>query len=126
MEEQIVSLEVARLLKEKGFCNGSSHYYSNIFSEQLHKNDDGAVHINGMELDFIEAPAQSLVQKWLREEHDMFVECYHNNLLTERIHGIKYGRYNMSIYEHSMFNMFGFDTYERALEAGIKKALKLI
>ena len=36
------------------------------------------------------------------------------------------GRYNMSIYEHSMFNMFGFDTYERALEAGIKKALKLI
>lgn len=79
-----------------------------------------------MELDFIEAPTQSLVQKWLREEHNMFVECYHNNLLTERIHGVKYGRYNMSIYEHSMFNMFGFDTYERALEVGIKKALKLI
>lgn len=127
MEEQLVSLGVARLLKEKGFCNGSTHYYSNLNSKQeLHKNDNGAVYINGMELDFIEAPTQSLVQKWLREEHNMFVECYHNNLLTERIHGVKYGRYNMSIYEHSMFNMFGFDTYERALEAGIKKALKLI
>lgn len=68
MEEQLVSLEVARLLKEKGFCNGSTHYYSNLNSKQeLHKNDNGAVYINGMELDFIEAPTQSLVQKWLRK-----------------------------------------------------------
>lgn len=126
MEEQIVSLKVAKLLEEHNFCNGSSHYYSNIFSEQLHKNDDGVLYLNGLDVNYIEAPTQSLVQKWLREEHNMFVECYHNNLLTERIHGVKYGRYNMSIYEHSMFNMFGFDTYERALEEGLKQALKLI
>lgn len=43
MEEQIVSLKVAKLLEEHNFCNGSSHYYSNIFSEQLHKNDDEVV-----------------------------------------------------------------------------------
>lgn len=30
MEEQIVSLKVAKLLEEHNFCNGSSHYYSNI------------------------------------------------------------------------------------------------
>lgn len=126
MEEQIVSLKVAKLLEEHNFCNGSSHYYSNIFSEQLHKNDDGVLYLNGLDVNYIEAPTQSLAQKWLREEHNMFVECYHNNLLTERIHGVKYGRYNMSIYEHSMFNMFGFDTYERALEEGLKQALKLI
>lgn len=48
MEEQLVSLEVARLLKEKGFCNGSTHYYSNLNSKQeLHKNDNGAVYIKG-------------------------------------------------------------------------------
>lgn len=28
-------------MEEHNFCNGSSHYYSNIFSEQLHKNDVG-------------------------------------------------------------------------------------
>lgn len=57
MEEQLVSLEVTRLLKEKGFYNGSTHYYSNLNPKQeLHKNDNGAVYINSMELDFIEAP----------------------------------------------------------------------
>lgn len=74
MEEQLVSLEVARLLKKKGFCNGSTHYYSNLNSKQeLHKNDNGAVYINGMELDFIESPTQSLVQRWLRDKHGFFV-----------------------------------------------------
>ena len=54
MEEQIVSLKVAKLLEEHNFCNGSSHYYSNIFSEQLHKNDDGVLYLNGLDVNYIE------------------------------------------------------------------------
>lgn len=73
MEEQIVSLKVAKLLEEHHFCNGSSHYYSNIFSEQLHKNDDGVLYLNGLDVNYIEAPTQSLAQRWLRDKHGFFV-----------------------------------------------------
>lgn len=73
MEEQIVSLKVAKLLEEHNFCNGSSHYYSNIFSEQLHKNDDGVLYLNGLDVNYIEAPTQSLAQRWLRDKHGFFV-----------------------------------------------------
>lgn len=56
MEEQIVSLKVAKLLEEHNFCNGSSHYYSNIFSEQLHKNDDGVLYLNGLDETILKHP----------------------------------------------------------------------
>ena len=117
MEEQLVSLEVARLLKEKGFCNGSTHYYSNLNSKQeLHKNDNGAVYINGMELDFIEAPTQSLVQKWLRDEHNFFV------LVELDCIGLHPHIYNGEIDCKGDYCL----SYESALEEGLLMALRYL
>lgn len=117
MEEQLVSLEVARLLKEKGFCNGSTHYYSNLNSKQeLHKNDNGAVYINGMELDFIESPTQSLVQRWLRDKHGFFV-------LVELD--------SIGLYPHIYNGKLDYKgdhylSYESALEEGLLMALRYL
>lgn len=117
MEEQLVSIEVARLLKEKGFCNGSTHYYSNLNSKQeLHKNDNGAVYINGMELDYIEAPTQSLVQKWLRDKHGFFV------LVGLDHKGLYYHMYNGKI----EYKGDHYLSYESALEEGLLMALRYL
>lgn len=54
MEEQIVSLKVAKLLEEHNFCNGSSHYYDKHgFFVLIELNSIGLYpHIVGGELDY--------------------------------------------------------------------------
>lgn len=121
MEEQLVSLEVARLLEEKGFCNGSAYCYDN-FKQELHRNGNDSIYINGLEEDYIEVPTQSLVQKWIREK-GIHIGVYANAsgwgwILT------KCGG-NGSCIKEIEDDTF-FDTYEDALEEGLKQALKLI
>lgn len=120
MEEQLVSLEVARLLKEKGFCEGSTYFYSNLNSTQELVNNHGSFYINGMELDYIEAPTQSLVQKWLREAHKVMVlvdfdatedKCFWSNIYVSDL-VVKQTK------NHAK--------YEDALEEGLLEVLKLI
>lgn len=120
MEEQLVSLEIARLLEEKGFCNGSAYYYDN-FKQELHRNGNDSIYINGLEEDYIEVPTQSLVQKWLRETKETIVLVDYNMVYS--------GKWN---YEYCS-GKCGFvasegcyDTYEEALEEGLKEALNLI
>ena len=71
MEEVIISFESAKLLHEQRFCNGCYHYYD-VKTKELVKNISGsgnlAVYINGLCDGLIEAPTQSLVQKWFREK----------------------------------------------------------
>ncbi|QIN96414.1 hypothetical protein DAC17_115 [Bacteroides phage DAC17] len=117
MEEQIVSLRVAKLLAEHDFCNGSSHYYSDIPPEQLHKNDDGALYLNGLDVNYIEAPTQSLVQKWLRYEKGVIV------LVTLDDTGMGFSVTSDTIdYKDSKYYL----SYESALENGLYMALKLL
>lgn len=74
MEEQVVSLETAKLLKEKGFVNGSQSFYDvskGNFCVQV------SSYINGLDEDFIEAPTQSLAQQWIREK-GIHIEVYAN------------------------------------------------
>lgn len=120
MEEQLVSLEVARLLEEKGFCNGSAYYYDN-FKQELHRNGNDSIYINGLEEDYIEVPTQSLVQKWLREEKGI--------VLIVDIDFTELKCYYCNIYDHSRLlakQSNNCITYEEALEEGLKEALKLI
>lgn len=121
MEEQLVSLEVAKLLKEKGFCVGSTHFYSNLNSKEELVDNKGAYYINGMELDYIEAPTKSLAQKWLRDTKGVIViiDCdttgtfyYYSSKVISKDNNCIVGHYQR--------------TYEEALEEGLKQALKLI
>lgn len=120
MEEQLVSLEVARLLEEKGFCNGSAYCYNN-FKQELHRNGNGSIYINGLEEDYIEVPTQSLVQKWLRETKETIVLVDYNMVYS--------GKWNYEYWSGKCGFVASekyYDTYEEALEEGLKKALKLI
>lgn len=124
MQEQIISFDTAKLAKEKGFpVNISRDYYLNDGDKKMmtdvnylkyHRNDD---------LDkLLPAPTQSLLQKWLREEHNIYVipyikdgYCYYK-IKKEYVIDIDY---NKGYVKH-------FEEWEQALESGLQEALKLI
>ena len=67
MEEEKVNFDTAKLAKEKGFdWNTGKSYMSNgiLFEHEI-------VHHAGEHFPF--APTQSLLQKWLREVHNIIV-----------------------------------------------------
>ena len=74
------------------------------------------------EFEIIAAPTQSLLQRWIREEHSIFVFVEitrYQHELRARI--VDYREpFTSPIFTNS------FSTYEQALEAGLLEALKLI
>jgi predicted transcriptional regulator len=70
------------------------------------------------------APTQSLVQKWLREVHNIQVYCYSSSKNSEG----KYRDYVVHINEKSINDDRDeeFQTYEEALEVGLQVALEMI
>ena len=121
MNEDYVSLEVARLLKEKGF---DSHY-----STHFYKNNKLECYIEDrkkywLQKDEYAAPTLYMAQKWLIEKKGLHVSTGFN-VPTGRwfyiIMNIREGHYQgkgLSDYEYSFF--------EEALQAGILDALNLI
>lgn len=122
MEEQVVTLEVARLLKEKSFVNGSQAFYNannGVFYVQT------SVYINGLDEEFIEAPTQTLAQKWLRLKHRFFIVVTPQD--TDE--GFMFSYVVLNISDGVLLSRGGevFDmSYEEVLEEGLKQALKLI
>ena len=134
MEEQLISFETAKLAKEKNFDESCDW----VFEEDLelrrlnYYEGDGSGFVKNSEIDseyesFIQtAPTQSLLQKWLREEHDIHFEIKPIFEVGER------RPYHISVFKNLHgkdfeYNIIGVkDTYERALEAGLQEALKLI
>lgn len=109
MKDTLVGFKVAKLAKEKGF---------NIRSEPYRYDSKGELTL----LEGINAPTQSLLQKWLREIHkiDIFITKVKNNYAPSV--------YSKNISKHAIgVTLFGKDkTYEEALEVGLQEALKLI
>lgn len=102
MKEQLISFETAKLAKEKGFDIRS-------YQHQFNRNTTTG--------GFYEAVSQSFLQKWLREEKDT-----HVNVMYQ---GIEFDVEYVSS-EIKPTKLFRFKTYEKALEKGLKEALKLI
>lgn len=121
MEETVVSLETAKLLKEKEFNVNVNAYYDEYNRLQVDKpkNDwNDPLYLGTI----CSAPTQSLAQQWLRTlgvhieillEEDSPYESYYYRVM-------KVGQYFSLSY-----NPFK-GTYEKALEEGLKQALKLI
>lgn len=130
MEDTLVSLETARLLMERGFCEGSTHFYNNLNSKQELIDNKGAYYINGMVLDYIEAPTQSLAQKWLRDVHqvNVFINSFLKiEAITYMIKIVTLGeKPTTTIILDNLGKIKTFYTYEEALEEGLKEALKLV
>lgn len=121
IEEQFVSLETAKLLKEAGFdvpC--TSQYTENEFAwENLRKTDFNK---NGY---VFSRPTQALAARWLREVHGIHVFAKRN--YEYALDKFSWGYYiQSSNYEYCRKFEIGFDKYEQALEAGLQNAVKLI
>ena len=150
MEDTIINFETAKLAKEKGFdINGQDVFdlknnnkiinfkdlavqeviedvetgyrdkALNYLKENINRTDD-----NSDEEYYLLAPTQSLLAKWLREEHNIHVTSQIGNLdfISTYHYDIRY-----IVKNKFMCKVKGnFKTYEEALEIGLQEALKLI
>lgn len=126
MEDQLISFETAKLAKEKGF---------DIKCTQGYDPDSGAPFTGSMWMFAMrlessrhtQAPTQSLLQRWLREQHNTCVSIYNNASgflwnMADTVGGTDRGWSDYSGPNDSGV----WDTWEEALEAGLIEALNRI
>jgi len=135
MKEELISLDLANLAKEKGFDQKSCDQGYIISTGEL-SYDYSIDYCNGKA---IAAPTQSLLQKWLRDIHNIdvqpyLVEYFKNEFPVEQqisekeylfhilVKGININVHHILTIKKSNINL----TYELALEEGLKQALRLI
>lgn len=113
MTEELISFETAKLAKEKGFNIYASKFYDKYGDLQVERPSFDITTNEGN----VASPTQSLLQKWLREEHDIHIEIIPNK---NKWHTVMYPLVCIDDVGH-----FGdWDTYEQALEEGLYEALK--
>lgn len=146
MKENIVTFQVAKLAKEKGLQLGSRksycHYHKTFtyngnpnHPESHRKNDVRLDHdfyivnnagtpldISNKHYTIYEAPTQSLLQKWLREVHNIHVWLIPASDTTYRAWYSNKLELDLIKTNHTE----SFLVYEEALETGLQEALKLI
>jgi len=118
MTEQLITFETAKLAKEKGLPQLNNGIYYTKDKEHC---------LVGWGIDNLReysAPTQSLLQKWLREVHDIHV-CVITFNNSKGLYTI-YTTYNKEEYHGNRDAQVWFKTYEEALEIGLQEALKLI
>tara|TARA_R110000868_G_scaffold76573_1_gene220037 strand:- start:7542 stop:7898 length:357 start_codon:yes stop_codon:yes gene_type:complete len=117
MKEELISFETAKLAKEKGFEIEQSYYYDKGGETwSFHTWTEGLPY---PEASF--APTQSLLQKWLREKHDINVMGSATvNVWFFHSEYISTGHVITSTSKQS------YGTYEEAIEAGLYETLKVI
>ena len=120
MEEQLISLETAKLAKEKGFNEECYFTYDKISKEYCIFKSEYSETNSEINKYIYSAPTQSLLQKWLREKHNILIFPYIN--FQEKDY------FYCSIFPKNgdRFSTEDFLTYEEALEVGLQEALKLI
>ena len=115
MEDKLVSLETAKLAKKKEF-NEICQYYYEILDKPISLQKMSCSNAEGYKQPT--APTQSLLAKWLREEHNIHLIAYKN---------INIDGYDWCyITTDGITNINSYKTYEEAYEIGLQEALKLI
>jgi hypothetical protein len=124
MTEELITLETAKLLKEKGF----NEYCKDIIREDNGRMMQSVFRTNkDLPKGAYSRPTQSIAAKWLRETKNLHISIIRNAC------GYGYDICKADNGTHITDGIFKgpndggqWDTYEEALEAGIQKALKLI
>ena len=115
MEDKLVSLETAKLAKKKEF-NEICQYYYEILDKPITLQKMSCSNAEGYKQPT--APTQSLLQKWLREKHNIHLIAYKN---------INIDGYDWCyITTDGITNINSYKTYEETLEVALQEALKLI
>lgn len=145
MKDKLITFETAKLAKEKGFKtdllwyseDGNIVRFPYFVNFQTGDNEDNrvtkfvrdALDRDGMSYDYSPvsdpiyyyAPTKSLLQKWLREEYGIHIEISRDeDKWKYNLYSIKQGN------RHIPRGFKTYSTYEKALEAGLVEALKLI
>jgi hypothetical protein len=118
----LISLETAKLAKEKGFDISCIYFYHNKSDNAVIEKGGGKIKIfkdwnsndNGMYVTCWSAPTQSLLQKWLRKEHEIHSWVEHKGTY-----------YFPRVNKFNKGNNVG-KPYEEALEEALYEGLKLI
>ena len=129
MTEEFVTLETAKLLKEKGFKEDVFTFYEVDCVEGdmiLSETYDESENFNEKN-DCLSAPSQSLAQKWLRETKNIHI-CVYNCACGYgyEISKADNGTHIASSAYKGTNDGEKWDTYEEVLETGLYEALKLI
>jgi len=146
MKEQLIEFKTAKLAKEKGFDNleHTKHFYTKRNSKMFGVDEEGRaypikntfkkLYTAGRDVDLkienvIEAPTQSLLQKWLRDIHNIditpmirFADSYGIIIHQKRTIPQKFKEIIIDVTSEN--HLTGI--YEEALEKGLKEALNLI
>lgn len=123
MTEELVTLETAKLLKEKGFNEYCENVIDNngVLRKTLYRTN------NDLPKVCYSRPTQTIVAKWLRETKNVHI-CIYNNACGYgyEISKADNGTHISNDLKDGPNNGGVWDTYEEALEAGIKEALSLL
>jgi hypothetical protein len=130
IHDEIVTYEVAKLAKEKGFPqdpkeNNHCDMYCWDGLRNIHPLNSWVVwcmeeynHEN-----LFAAPTQSLLQRWLREEKGVCIAIYPNLRVNHFFEWIGYKK-DEKCWTPVVSNMKEYNTYELALEDALKYALE--
>lgn len=126
MQETLITLETAKLAKEKGFNIPVRSMY---LEEKLYIDTNSKGNYNDIKWvrtwrnspvdDTVSAPTQSLLQAWLRDVHNIevavqwFDNCYIKAVAKKP-------------FKANTYRVEGINTYEEALEFALQEALTLI
>jgi len=149
MKEELTSFETAKLAKEKGFNINVFKYFFDSCNSLIETSFIAGNHNN---FGHISIPTQSLLQKWLREEHKIEVtvmpmfrdKCGYDSFKRD---GYTFEIVQINPCQHLMWSDFNVcaedrdeeikeegellslkpsvETYEKALESGLIEGLKL-
>ena len=124
--EDYCSYEVAKMLKEKGFLKEEDlkitqnlSFYDNIgLHHNLNKWYDSLIQDK---IDFVVAPTHQMAKKWLREEHNLYVEIFVT--WRDKIPHYQW-RINNLITQDTIVDTPCLEKPEEAAEAAIKYSLE--
>lgn len=131
--EDYVSVETAKLLKEKGFDEEVKTFYNYDSEFKIYdfEEDDRWDTPNDWGEYYLSAPTLQMTRKWLREKHHLHIEIrITNHSMSDMVNVIKYywvmtntetGRW---CDESTVYTVKAFDKSEEAEEDAIRHALE--
>lgn len=133
MYDEIITFETAKLAKEKGgeLWDWNDRYYDpNDETHTLQRKwstQSGCSTENRMNR-LIKAPTQSFLQKWLREIHNIHINIW---FMGDDVKDYKTLKWSFEIKtiapDYKLIkNQTGYESFEKALEAGLQEGLKII
>ena len=146
MKEELIKLSTAKLAKEKGFIYNREEdemyelYEPNRMSYYFHRNSKKYSLLGDFYCDTnqnfaqynlndkyprYDAPTQSFLQKWLRENHKIEIYIRHWNGST-RVYEYVFHYTDQNKISHTVFSEDRYVVYEEALEEALFESLKLI